>query len=142
MAEAQSRCYSMPHYQDLLDFMNLCAQASETSSLESRKPSKGEFRKNFQSSKQVTSFTTNTVTFKIQMCVLHKPERHFLFNCNKFKELAHDGKLSVQNLTSYVITVCELVTSVNLFILAGSVMVRARTQLLRSERCLTHVLNH
>ena len=126
MAEAQSRCYRVPHYQDLLDFMNLCAQVSQTSSSETRKPSKSEFRKHFQSSKQVTSFATNTITFKIQVCGLLKPERHLLFNCNKFKELAHDGKPSVLKLTKYVITVCKLVImldSVNLFIVAGSVIV-------------------
>ena len=86
---------SVPHQQDLLDFMNLCAKVSETSSSESMKASKGEVRKHFQSSKQITSFTTNTDTFEIQVRVLCKPERHFLFNCNKFKELPHDGKLSV-----------------------------------------------
>ena len=86
---------NVPHFQDLLDFMNLRAQASETSSSENRKPSKDEVRKNFQSSKQVTSFATNTDTFEIQVCVLCKPERHLLFNCNKFKKLPHDGKLSI-----------------------------------------------
>ena len=84
---------SVPHYQDLLDFMNLHAHASETSSSESRKPSKNEVRKNFQSTKQVMSFATNSDTFEIQVCVLCKPEIHLLFNCNKFKELHHDGKL-------------------------------------------------
>ena len=52
-------------------------------------------RKNFQSSKQVTSFATNTNTFEIQVCVLCKPERHLLFSYNKFKELPHDKKLPV-----------------------------------------------
>ena len=85
----------MPHYQDLLDFINLRAQVSETSSSENRKPSKDEIIKNFQSSKQVTSFDTNTDTFVIQVCVLCKPERHLLFNCNKLKELPRDVKLSI-----------------------------------------------
>ena len=86
---------SVPHYKVLLDFMNLRTKASKTSSSENRKPSKDEVIKNFQSSKQVTSFTTNTDTFEIQVCVLCKPERHLLFNCNKFKELPHDRKLSI-----------------------------------------------
>ena len=41
---------SMPHYLDLLEFINLCAQASETSTPEGKKLSKGEIKRNFLTS--------------------------------------------------------------------------------------------
>ena len=38
---------SMPHYLDLLEFINLHPQASETSTPEGKKLSKGEIKRNF-----------------------------------------------------------------------------------------------
>ena len=41
------------------------------------------------------SFATNTDISESQVCVLCKSDKHPLFSCSKFKELPHDGKLSV-----------------------------------------------
>ena len=83
---------SVPHYQELLDFINLRVQASETSTTKSPK---GELKKNFHAGKPLPSFVTTTDNSETPVCVLYKPEKHLLFNCIKFKELLHEDKLSV-----------------------------------------------
>ena len=83
---------SVPHYQELLDFINLRAQASETSTT---KLPKGELKNNFHAGKPLPSFVTTTDNSEMPVCVLCKPEKHLLFNCIKFKELPHEDKLSV-----------------------------------------------
>ena len=60
----------MPHYKELLEFINLCAQASASD--HSKKSLKGDAhppRKSFARSKPVTSFATNT-TDPVGNCVL------------------------------------------------------------------------
>ena len=58
---------SVPHYQDLLDFMSLRAQASETSLL---KTPKSELKKGFHNNKPVSSFATTTESSETPICVL------------------------------------------------------------------------
>ena len=77
------------------EYATLSAQASETSTPECKKFSKGEIKRNFLTSKPVTSFATNTDISESQVCVLCKSDKHPLFSCSKFKELPHDGRLSV-----------------------------------------------
>lgn len=85
----------VPHYRDLLDFVNLRAQASESSVPEStRKITSGEARKNFTPGKSFASFVASATTPGNDLCVLCKPSRHPLYTCVKFKSLPHDQKRS------------------------------------------------
>lgn len=75
----------VPHYQDLLDFINLRAQASETSvPPEGHKKTSGNGR-GFNPSRSVTSLTANTGS---SVCVLCKPSKHPLYSCPKFKSMS------------------------------------------------------
>ena len=69
----------VPHFQDLLDFIDGRAQASESfASL--KKSSKGEtsnLKKSFSTFKPVTSFATSHES--ANQCVLCKPEKHPLY---------------------------------------------------------------
>ena len=87
----------VPHYKELLEFTNLRAQASETStSDQSKKSSKGEThpnRKSFVSGKPVVSFATNT-TDSVGNCVLCKTDKHPLYICPKFKNRPHNKMIA------------------------------------------------
>ena len=86
---------SIPHYDDLLKFLNLRAQASESVTSESsRKSGRQEVHppKRHSSGKQAASFTAN-VDVSIN-CVMCKSEKHPLYACAKFKALNHDDMLS------------------------------------------------
>ena len=88
---------AVPHYQDLLEFINLRAQASETSVAESAKKQprheSSSARKPFSSSKPVALFATNTDPNSSQ-CVACETETHPLYACTKFKSMPHDKKVS------------------------------------------------
>ena len=84
----------VPHYQDLLEFLNLRAQASETSISEQKKP-RSEINTSKRSTtpgKPITSFTSTT--HPVSSCILCKSERHPLYACSKFKALPHDKMIS------------------------------------------------
>ena len=83
---------TVPHYQELLKFLSLHAQASETSVVEKR-PSCGEARKSFIPNRPVTSFTANA-TPTVENCILCKSVKHPLYSCSKFKALPHDQMLA------------------------------------------------
>ena len=78
----------VPHYNKLLEFINLRAQASETTtSDQNKKLSKGEThpnKKSFVSGKPVVLFAANT-TDPVGNCVLCKTDKHPLYACPKFK---------------------------------------------------------
>lgn len=81
----------VPHYRDLLDFINMRAQASESSVTDgTRKSIGGEARRAFHPGKSVTSLTANTTAVNTETCVLCKPIKHPLYACSKFKALPHD----------------------------------------------------
>ena len=96
MFEWQKHSHDMtqvPHYQDLLDLLNLRAQASETSISEQKKP-----RSEINTSKRlttpgkpITSFTSTT--HPVSSYIMCKSERHPLYACSKFKALPHDKTL-------------------------------------------------
>ena len=85
----------VPHYKEgLLEFINLRAQASETSaSNHGKKSSKGPLKKPFTLSKPVASFATNT-TDPASDCVLCKTDKHPLYVCPKFKNQPHDKMIA------------------------------------------------
>ena len=74
----------VPHYEKLLEFVDLRAQASETSCATPKK----------KLPNRVTSFAANTNSSG-NNCVVCKTEKHPLYVCAKFKSLPHDDKVSV-----------------------------------------------
>ena len=69
----------IPHYEQLLDFLDLRVQASETSCSTHRKKPSG----------MITSFTASAT---LGNCVVCKTEKYPLYVCAKFKALSHDEK--------------------------------------------------
>ena len=80
----------VPHYDDILKFLNLCAQASESAAQESSRGSSQQSRK-CHSGKQVGLFADVEVPI-YSSCVVCK-EKHPLYACAKFKELDHENML-------------------------------------------------
>ena len=75
----------VPPYQELLHFLNLRAQASETSGV--KKTSHHEYPRR-QPSKAVTSFISSAGPAD-KNCVACKKEKHPLYVCSQFNELSH-----------------------------------------------------
>ena len=89
----------VPHYNELLEFIDLRAQASETSlpTPAKKPPTRSDMsasRKSSSSGKTVTSFTSNSNATS-NSCVLCKNEVHPLYVCPRFKTMSHDDKLLV-----------------------------------------------
>ena len=89
----------VPHYDDLLEFIDLRAQASETSLPTPTKKftprnDTSASRKSVSFGKTVTSFTANSDAVS-NPCVLCKNERHPLYVCPRFKTMSHGDKLSM-----------------------------------------------
>ena len=85
----------VPHYQQLLNFIDLRAQASEsTISDTSKRARKNDIagRRIFTPSKPVASFTASAET-DASKCVICK-EKHPLYVCSIFKAMNHDEKRS------------------------------------------------
>lgn len=85
----------VPHYQKLLEFPNLRAQASEASTTtEVKKLPRVDdrYKKNFTSNKHVASFSTSTTGSMSSTCTLCK---HPLYACPQFKTLLHDRMISI-----------------------------------------------
>ena len=78
----------VPHFTVLLEFVNLRAQASESSVLESTKKHRAEVQqhKHSFSSCPITSMTAAVDEY----CVACKTSKHPLYGCPKFKALPHD----------------------------------------------------
>ena len=73
----------VPQYGELLDFIDLQAQASETSCPVPRK----------RPVSRITTFATNTGASS--NCVVCKTEKHPLYICAKFRSLPHGDKVSI-----------------------------------------------
>ena len=73
----------LPHYDELLSFIDLRTQALETSCPTRKKPSS-----------KVASFATNTSATS-NNCVVCKTDKHPLYTCAKFKALSHDERSTV-----------------------------------------------
>ena len=80
----------VPHYEDLLGFLDLRAQASETSGVKKAPRHENPRR---QPSKPITSFVSNTSPTD-RSCVICK-EKHPLYACSQFKALSDDDKMTV-----------------------------------------------
>ena len=84
----------VPHYKELLEFINLRAQASETS-LDDRKknPLTDHRPRPPLHGKTFTSYTSSTLP-ENENCSLCKNEKHQLYACPQFKGLTHDKKVA------------------------------------------------
>ena len=83
-----------PHYGDLLNFIDLRAQASETAtSAPSRRQNKTDHHNGMKlHSRNVTSFATQADSKN--HCILCESDRHPLYLCPKFKSMSHADKLA------------------------------------------------
>lgn len=81
----------VPPYTDLLDFLSLRAQASETHHPEVKKFTKGEVHthKKGPHGKPVASFVGNASASTVNRILCEK-DKHPLFVCPKFENLPHD----------------------------------------------------
>ena len=82
----------VPHYQDLLDFIN---QASETScTVQTKKvPQNDQHIRKWQGRAVASLATTSSTTDN--NCVVCKTEKHPLYVCAKLKSFPHEEKISV-----------------------------------------------
>ena len=81
------------HFAELLEFVNLRAQASEhTTPDNTKKPTNHEVLKSY--SKPITSFAASASPSIGEPCPLCKTEVHSLFSCTKFKSLPHDHMIA------------------------------------------------
>ena len=83
-----------PHYQELLDFIDLQAQASETSQSQSARKSVPQRTQPSSTSKTIPSFATFSSAKSHSSCVLCEKEKHPLYHCPKFRPMSHEDKFS------------------------------------------------
>lgn len=88
---SQEKVGEVPHYEDILEFLNLRAQASESLTGSSKKSSTPSVKKGGK----VASFAvSNAESDARNHCVICTSERHPLYTCPKFKAMSHDDKTS------------------------------------------------
>ena len=86
----------VPHYSKLLEFLNLRAQASETSVPAQRNSARGgppPDKRPYHHTKPIVTFAVNAMD-PSPTCLLCKTDKHPLYACAKFKSLSHERKLS------------------------------------------------
>ena len=84
----------VPPYKDRLSFIDLRAQASETSLSSNKRVAKSEpTRRPSGPGRAVASFTASSKSVNAQ-CVLCTNEKHPLYACVEFKSLPHENKVS------------------------------------------------
>ena len=88
---------NVPHYDELLEFIDLRARASESTVLNKRSAKPDAHPK-----KSVASFVANSQTTGIR-CVSCKSEKHPLYHCPKFRNSSHDEKLAIVKTNNYCI---------------------------------------
>ena len=79
----------VPHFSKLLEFLDLRAQASESSAPASHKSSSRSQHRSQHAPKPIATFATNT-SDSVVNCVLCGTIKHPLYVCPKFKSLSHD----------------------------------------------------
>ena len=91
---SQDKVEEVPHYQDLLDFLNLRAQASETLAGPSKRNAASFPSKKATPFGKVTSFTATSTESNRSHCVICTSGRHPLYACPSFRMMTHDERLS------------------------------------------------
>ena len=83
----------VPHNQELLKFINLRAQASESSVYDTfKKQSKDEQLPIRRLDKQITSTVANMADSHSNYCILCK---HPLYTCSRFKSMNHNQRVLI-----------------------------------------------
>ena len=87
---------TIPHYDDLLSFVNLRAQAAEHSVSIINKPvTPAEERRNHRT---LSSHTTNIKLLDTGVCVACKATTpHQLYSCTKFRSMSHEDRMGKDN---------------------------------------------
>ena len=85
----------VPHYKDLLEFLSIRAQGSESSLADTKKVASIGHRQKTSSNKQFSSFAASAADTENSTCMLCKNEKHPLFACSHFKGLSCDKKISM-----------------------------------------------
>ena len=87
----------IPPYQDLLDFLNLRAQATESSLIDhgykKQRHETHHVKRNHTNSGSIVSYAANT-ELPSNQCILCKPDKHLLYVCPRFRDMSHDAKVS------------------------------------------------
>ena len=83
---------SIPHYNKLLNFIDLRAQASESLPVSPRGPNHSFNKKQPFTHKPITSYMVNTSDTSPN-CIVCKTEKHPLYACPRFKAYPHDQKI-------------------------------------------------
>ena len=89
----------VPHYQHLVEFVDLLVQASETSTTEQAKGSSRvglsvPKKSTMPNQPQLTSFITSTSSQTGNNCIVcNDGSKHPLYACSRFKALSHENKL-------------------------------------------------
>ena len=83
---------AVPHYNELLDFINMRAQASESLPVAPRGSTPFFSKKQHFSSKPIASFAADA-SASSPNCIVCKTEKHPLYACPRFKSLPHDQKI-------------------------------------------------
>ena len=91
---SQEKVEEVPHYQEILDFIDLRAQALESLAGPSRKQNATSGKKPTQSGKIALFAAANCQSGGRSHFVVCTSERHPLYACQKFKAMSHDEKLS------------------------------------------------
>ena len=94
--KCSQRSADVPHYSELLEFLNLRAQASETCTSDTRRTPRSDTHpaKKSQPNKPIASFAVST-SESVAGCILCKPEKHPLYACPRFKVLPRDKMVSI-----------------------------------------------
>lgn len=91
---SQSTVDEVPHYQNILEFLDLRAQASETLTGPFKKGNAPSHGKKPGSFGKVASFPANADSSRTH-CAVCTSEQHPLYSCPKFKGMSRDDRLSV-----------------------------------------------
>ncbi len=86
----------VPHYHDLLEFLDHRAQASEASTPATKRQPRMDppsTRRSGNHSKTVNSFAANCEPSS-NHCTICKTEKHPLYSCPKFRSLSHERKIT------------------------------------------------
>lgn len=93
---SQGTIDKVPHYQDMLDFLDLRAQASETLSNRTKRSGVTTHSRKTGTPNKETSFAAANSDPSRGRCVICPgTERHPLYACSQFKAMSHEDKLSL-----------------------------------------------
>ena len=91
---SQEKVEEVPHYRDILEFIDLRAQAAESIAIPSKKQSVQSGKKPAHFGRVASYTATSDESGVRSHCLICVSERHPLYTCPKFKAMSHDEKRS------------------------------------------------